>query len=61
MAAITRLHARQNIHTIVSELDAFLSDAEDRRGLSANTLSSYRRDLLAAGNSLTVNTHDIVQ
>jgi integrase/recombinase XerD len=53
MAAITRLHPGQNIHTIVSELDAFLADAEDRRGLSANTLSSYRCDLLAVGNSLT--------
>lgn len=48
MATITRLHPQQNIRTIASELDAFLADADDRRGLSANTLSSYRCDLLAA-------------
>jgi hypothetical protein len=39
MAAITRLHPYQS--TIASELDAFFFDAEHRRGLSANTLSSY--------------------
>ena len=53
MAAITRLHPYQNTCTIASELDAFLFDAEHRRGLSANTLSSYRCDLLAAGTVIT--------
>ncbi len=53
MATITRLHPHQNIRTIASELDAFLVDAEERRGLSANTLASYRCDLLAAGTGIT--------
>lgn len=53
MVAINRLHQQQNIRTIVSELDAFLADAENRRGLSAYTLVSYRCDLLAAGAALT--------
>jgi len=53
MASSTRLHPQQSVRSIASELDAFLADAEDRRGLSVNTLSSYRCDLHAAGNSLT--------
>jgi integrase/recombinase XerD len=52
MASITRLQPHQHIRTIVSELDAFLADAEDRRGLSANTITSYRCDLLAVGTIL---------
>lgn len=40
--------------TLASELDAFLDDAQDRRGLSRNTLAAYRSDLLAAAASLTM-------
>lgn len=39
--------------TIASELDAFLADAEHRRGLSKNTVSSYRCDLIAAACAIT--------
>jgi integrase/recombinase XerD len=53
MASLTRLYPQQNPRTITSELDAFLADAEDRRGLSANTITSYRCDLLAVGTVLT--------
>jgi site-specific recombinase XerD len=53
MAAITCLHPYQNTRFIASELDAFRFDAEHRRGLSANTLSPYRCDLLAAGTLMT--------
>lgn len=37
-----------DVPTITSELDAFLSDARSRRGLSDHTLRSYRCDLRAA-------------
>jgi integrase len=40
MAASTCLHPYQDTRTIASERDALLFDAEHRRGLSANTLSS---------------------
>jgi integrase/recombinase XerD len=53
MAAFTCLHPYQNTRTIASERDVFLFDAEHCRGLSANTLSSYRCDLLAAGTLIT--------
>jgi integrase/recombinase XerD len=53
MTTTSRIHARQYTGTISSELDAFLADAEDRRGLSANTIASYRCDLLAVGTVLT--------
>jgi hypothetical protein len=45
---ITCLNPHPRPHTIISELDAFLFDAEDGRGLSRNTLTSYRCDLAAA-------------
>jgi site-specific recombinase XerD len=53
MAAFTCLHPYQNTHTIASERDVFLFDAEHRRGLSANTRSSHHCDLLAAGTLIT--------
>ena len=53
MAAITCLHPSQSTRTIASKLDAILCDAEHRRGLSADTRSSDRCDLLAAGTVIT--------
>jgi len=53
MTAITHMIRAHRIGTIASELDAFLNDAEDRRGLSQNTLTAYRSDLLAAATILT--------
>jgi integrase/recombinase XerD len=53
MASIARLRPHQGTRTIANELDAFLADAEDRRGLSANTITSYRCDLLAVSTILT--------
>ncbi len=38
--------------TLASELDSFLADARHRRGLSENTITSYRCDLLAAATAL---------
>ena len=52
MATITQLNPRQRPRTIANELDAFLTDAEDRRGLSHNTLTAYRCDLTAAASGL---------
>jgi site-specific recombinase XerD len=53
MTAITHMTRAHRIGTIASELDAFLDDAEDRRGLRQNTLRAYRSDLLAAATILT--------
>jgi integrase/recombinase XerD len=39
-------------HTIAGELDAFLAYTRDRRGLSANTVAGYRKDLTAAAATL---------
>lgn len=49
MTAFTYLHPYQNTHIIASECDTFLFEVEHRRGLSANTLSFYYRDLPATG------------
>lgn len=59
MASVSRLHLSRAVHTIVSELEAFLADAQERRGLSANTIRSYRCDLRAAGTVLTAPLDDI--
>lgn len=40
--------------TIISELDGFLAHCRDRRGLSANTVTAYRKDLTTAATVLTV-------
>jgi len=55
MAGISQIPPRQYIRTISSELEAFITDAENRRGLSANTVASYRSDLLTAGAALTAS------
>lgn len=51
MATITRLQPRQ--HTIHGELERFLTDLEDRRGLSEHTIAAYRCDLRTIGAVLT--------
>jgi integrase/recombinase XerD len=53
MARVTQLIAAAPVRTIAGEVDAFLDDAQDRRGLSANTLTAYRSDLLTAAAVLT--------
>jgi integrase/recombinase XerD len=59
MAVVTHMTCAQRIRTIVSELDAFLADAQDRRGLSQNTLTAYRSDLLTAATVLTASLDTI--
>jgi integrase/recombinase XerD len=53
MASNTRLYLQQNVRSIASEFDAFLADAGNRRGRSANRLASCRCDLLATSTLLT--------
>ena len=54
MAMITPFPGAQSSeHTIASELDAFLAYCRDRRGLSANTVAAYRKDLTAAAVTLS--------
>jgi integrase/recombinase XerD len=59
MGVINRLPPPARQHTLRSELDGFLADARDRRGLSENTITSYRCDLLAAAAALRLPLHTI--
>jgi integrase/recombinase XerD len=59
MTTITQLNRQSRTRTIESELDAFLEDAEDRRGLSRNTLIAYRCDLTAAATGLPQSIESI--
>jgi integrase/recombinase XerD len=53
MATITPFpRAQLHEHTIADELQAFLAYCRNRRGLSANTVTAYRKDLIAAGAAL---------
>src|SRR5689334_15196117 len=58
MAPITRLHS-QPATTLASELEAFLDDLRDRRGLATNTISSYRYDLHTAAQVLVAPLDEI--
>jgi integrase/recombinase XerD len=51
MATITRLHP-QSAATLASELESFLAELRDRRGLATNTIVSYRYDLRTAAQVL---------
>ena len=53
MAVFTCLHPYWNTYPIASKRDAFPFDTQHRRALSANTLSTYHCDLLAAGTAIT--------
>src|SRR5690242_10061293 len=59
MAVVVHLIATAPVRTIGSELDAFLDDAQDRRGLSDNTLTAYRSDLLTAATVLAAPLNTI--
>lgn len=48
-----------SLHTISGELDAFLADAQYRRGLSENTITSYRCDLFAASIVITTELSNV--
>lgn len=51
MGTVTRLQPRQR--TILTELEPFLTDLLDRRGLSEHTIAAYRCDLRTLGAVLT--------
>lgn len=53
MAPPIRLHRQSSSATLLSELDTFLGDMRDRRGLASNTIASYRYDLRTAAQVLT--------
>lgn len=59
MATPTRPHPHLSSATILSELDTFLGDLGDRRGLATNTITSYRYDLRTAAQVLTASLTDI--
>jgi integrase/recombinase XerD len=59
MASVLRLRSSKAVHTISNALEAFLADAQERRGLSTNTIRSYRCDLRAAAVVLTAPLDDI--
>jgi integrase/recombinase XerD len=59
MASVLRLQSSKAVHTISNELEAFLVDAQERRGLSTNTIRSYRCDLRAAAVVLIAPLDDI--
>jgi integrase/recombinase XerD len=59
MAVVSRLYLGKSAHTIGSDIEQFLADAQERRGLSSNTIRSYRCDLRAAAASLTAPLDDI--
>jgi integrase/recombinase XerD len=59
MTSNVRSDPTTRIHTIASELDAFLDDARDRRRLSQNTLTGYQSDLRTAAITLTAPLHTI--
>lgn len=59
ISEVTRMSTRRALAntsqpTIASELEGFLNDARQRRGLSENTITSYHCDLRAASMSLTM-------
>ena len=47
-----RLHLQPSPVTLLTELETFLGDLRDRRGLAANTIVSYRYDLRTAAQVL---------
>src|SRR5689334_24990957 len=59
MAVVARLYPNRSSHTINSELEAFLADAQERRGLSPNSSRSYRCDLRAAATVLSAPLDEI--
>jgi len=59
MAPRTRQRPQRCTATIASELEAFLAHLRDRRGLAANTITSYRYDLRTATQVLTASLTDI--
>jgi integrase/recombinase XerD len=59
MAPPIRLHQQPSSATLLSELETFLADLHDRRGLAANTIASYRYDLRTAAQVLTAPLTDI--
>lgn len=48
-----------NNQTISTELGAFLADAQHRRGLSENTITSYRCDLSTAASTITTELSNV--
>jgi integrase/recombinase XerD len=58
MATITRLRPQSAV-TLASELESFLADLRDRRGLAENTITSYRYDLRTAAHSLVTPLDEI--
>lgn len=58
MTSPIRLHP-QSVVTLASEIEAFLADLHDRRGLAANTITAYRYDLRIAAQVLVAPLGEI--
>jgi integrase/recombinase XerD len=60
MIVVSRLYRDRPVHTICSDLEAFLADVEERRGLSVNTIRSYHCDLRARAAAPTARLDEIM-